>query len=187
MPRRYLSSSEPNPRRLRPEPSFSWSSQIFSSLDQRYREAAIAYERAKEGARTDQVKRASGGSLRSLLFIAEFNLVSREVLFLQSLGLGKDDADLLTLVGDGLWASGLFEEAESAYLDGLAASPKHSRARHGLARSLSAKSLYDQAFTRNPSRSGDQPTGCTAPLYDRHDPSWDASIRRGRRRVRSLR
>ena len=137
--------AEPTPTPARAELQLELADLLFA--DQRYREAAIAYERAKEGARTDQVKRASGGSLRSLLFIAEFNLVSREVLFLQSLGLGKDDADLLTLVGDGLWASGLFEEAESAYLDVLAASPKHSRARHGLARSLSAKSLYDQAFT----------------------------------------
>ena len=46
-----------------------------------------------------------------------------------------------------MWASGLFEEAEGAYRDVLATSPENSRARHGLARSLSAKNLYDQAFT----------------------------------------
>ena len=83
--------AEPTPTPARAELQLELGDLLFA--DQRYSDASTAYDRAKEGARPDQIKRASGGLLCSLLFIAEFNLAYREVLFLQSLGLGEDDAE----------------------------------------------------------------------------------------------
>ena len=53
--------------------------------DQRYWEALSAYENAKQGARDDQLLRASSGLLKSLLHIAEFSRAQQEADFLYSL------------------------------------------------------------------------------------------------------
>ena len=53
--------------------------------DQRYWEALSAYENAKQGARPDQLLRASSGLLKSLLHIAEFTRAQQEADFLYSL------------------------------------------------------------------------------------------------------
>lgn len=136
--------AEPTPSPARAELQLELADLLFS--DQRYREASSAYARAKEGARLDQLKRASSGLLRSLMYSAEFNSGYREVLYLQSLALDENEADLRALAGDGLWAYGMFQEAETIYQDVLATAPDNARARHGLARSLANMSQYDQAL-----------------------------------------
>ena len=114
--------------------------------DERYGEAIPVYLRAKDGAEPEQLLRASSGLLRSLLFAAEFNRAYQEALFLQSLDVG-DNPELRTLAADGLWAYGLFEEADVVYDEVLARTPSSARARHGLARSLAAQNRHGQALT----------------------------------------
>ena len=114
--------------------------------DERYGEAIPAYRRAKEGAEPQQLVRASSGLLRSLLFAAEFYYAYDESLFLESLDIA-DDPELQTLAADGLWAYGLFAEADSRYDQILTRAPSSARARHGLARSLAARNRHEEALT----------------------------------------
>ena len=44
------------------------------------------------------------------------------------------NAEALSLYGDALWASGLFEQAEEKYRDALALAPELARGHHGMAR-----------------------------------------------------
>lgn len=112
--------------------------------DQRYWEALSAYENAKQGARRDQLLRASGGLLRSLLHIAEFTRARQEADFLYSLD--PVDPKYRTLYADALWAFGLFTEAEQVYMQVLADDPDSAGARHGLGRSLAARGRLDEAI-----------------------------------------
>ena len=114
--------------------------------DERYGEAIPVYERAKDGAEPEQLLRASGGLLRSLLRAAEFNRAHEEAVFLDSLGIG-DRPELRTLTADGLWSYGLFEEADAIYEEVLTQAPSNARARHGLARGLAARNRHDEALT----------------------------------------
>ena len=111
--------------------------------DQRYWEAMTGYDRAKEGARADQMVRASTGLLRSLLHVAEFTRAQREAEFLR--GLGPTDPDDQALYGDALWAFGLFPEAEREFERILAATPDTPAARHGYGRGLAAQGRLDDA------------------------------------------
>ena len=112
--------------------------------DERYWEAIAAYERAKVGATPAQTLRASGGLLRSLLTVAEFNRAHREALFLG--GLGSPDPEIRSLQADAFWAYGLFDEAEELYREVLAEHPGSRAARHGLARSLAARNRLEEAL-----------------------------------------
>lgn len=112
--------------------------------DERYWEAIAAYERAKPGARPAQLVRASVGLLRSTMSVAEFTRAYREAQFLD--GLGPVDPEIRTLQADAVWAAGLFDEAEAAYRDILAAHPSSAPARHGLARSLAAGNRHAEAL-----------------------------------------
>ena len=96
--------------------------------DERYWEAIVAYERAKEGAKSGQLVRATRGLLRSLLQVAEFARAYQEAELLADAA-DPEDAESRTLYADALWASGLFAEAEAAYRDVLAIDPRHVPAR----------------------------------------------------------
>ena len=111
--------------------------------DQRFWEAMTGYDRAKEGARDDQMVRASSGLLRSLLHVAEFTQAQREAEFLRSLGL--TDPSVHALYGDALWAFGLFPEAEREFERILAAAPDTPAARHGYGRGLAAQGRLQEA------------------------------------------
>ena len=56
------------------------------------------------------------------------------------------DPDALTLYGDALWASGLFDEAEEQYQQALSRAPEAPRARFGIARSLATRSRLEPAL-----------------------------------------
>ena len=113
--------------------------------DQRFWESTGAYDRAKEGARPDQLLRASSGLLRSLLHIAEFMRAEREAEFLRGLG-GLAVPEHHALYAETLWALGLFPEAERMYEEVLAAIPGMALARHGHARGLAARGRLDEAL-----------------------------------------
>lgn len=116
----------------------------------RYGEAADAYERAKrvlEQARereSSRFRRALGGLVRSLLRIAEFSRAKTEAMELRQAA--PQDAEVVALYGDALWAAGLFDEAERAYRDALALDPAAPRGHHGLAKALAARSRLDEAM-----------------------------------------
>ena len=112
--------------------------------DQRYWEALSAYENAKQGARPEQLLRASSGLLRSLLHVAEFTRAQQEADFLSSLDLV--DSEYRALYADALWAFGLFTEAEQVYLEVLVSEPDSAMARHGLGRSLAARGQLEEAL-----------------------------------------
>ena len=112
--------------------------------DQRYWEALATYENAKRGARPDQLLRASGGLLKSLLHIAEFTRARQEADFLDSLD--PVDSEYRALYADALWAFGLFTEAEQVYRDVLDRDPDSAAARHGLGRSLAARGRIEEAI-----------------------------------------
>ena len=75
--------------------------------DQRYFEAAIAYDRAKQGASDRQLVRALMGEIRALLRVAEFSAVHREATSLRALAPRNPVA--LALYGDAVWAAGLLQ------------------------------------------------------------------------------
>jgi len=84
------------------------------------------------------------GVIASALRVAEFGLarVEAEKLHLSD----PKGPDATALYADALWSSGLFQEAESGYRDALAAAPELARGRHGIARSLAARSHLEEAL-----------------------------------------
>ena len=112
--------------------------------DHRYWESILVYERAKEGASQEQLERASAGLLGALLRVGEFHMVREESAFLGALE--PQDSEVRSLYADGLWASGMFGEADQVYRDVLESSPDSPRGRHGLARSLTARNQLDAAL-----------------------------------------
>lgn len=114
--------------------------------DERYWEALTTYETAKDGAKPEQLLRASGGLLRSLLQVAEFSRAYQEAEVLNSLG--SDDSELRSLYAEALWAFGLFAEAEQIYDEVLAIDPANTSARHGMGRSLAARGQMEEGVTQ---------------------------------------
>ena len=110
----------------------------------RYREALAAYDLALQGNDAALVTRARKGKVRAALRVAEFDLAWAEA---ETLNAGEaPDIEARTLLGDALWANGMFDEADTAYREALAEAPGSSRARFGLARSLATRSRLDEAL-----------------------------------------
>ncbi|MBI2187225.1 MAG: aspartyl protease family protein [Acidobacteria bacterium] len=110
----------------------------------RYREALAAYELAAQSDDPSLVARARRGRIRTALRIAEFDLAWREAQLLND-DPGADP-EAQTLLGDALWAMGRFDESDVAYRRALDEAPGLSRARFGLARSLTTRSRLDEAL-----------------------------------------
>src|SRR5215468_4369889 len=102
------------------------------------------YLDALKTAPPDSLRRPRIGVIASALRVAEFDLarIEAEKLF-QADPKGPDS---MTLYGDALWSSGLFQEAENEYRDALAASPELPRGHHGMAKALAARSRLDEAM-----------------------------------------
>jgi Flp pilus assembly protein TadD len=110
----------------------------------RYREAMDAYDAAMRGTDAGLALRARKGKIRAGLRIAEFELarVEAETLVADA----PTDAEAKTLLGDAMWANGLFDESDTAYREAIALAPESSRAHFGLARSMTTRSQLDDAL-----------------------------------------
>src|SRR5205809_2150597 len=110
----------------------------------RYGEALDAYKNALEATPSAGVRAARVGVISSALRVAEFDLARHEAERLsQSDPRGPD---VMSLYGDALWASGLFEDAEGKYRDALASVPNLARGHHGMAKSLAARGRLTDAM-----------------------------------------
>ena len=110
----------------------------------RYSDALEAYRNALKTAPSENVRASRVGVISSALRVAEFDLAHKEAEKLSQSDPNSPDA--LSLYGDALWASGLFDEAESKYRDALAKVPDLARGHHGLARSLAARGHLTDAM-----------------------------------------
>lgn len=125
-----------------PAAQFRLATQLFETA--RYRDALAAYELAARSDDPALVVRARKGRVRTALRIAEFDLAWREAELLNE---GPaSDPEARTLRGDALWAMGRFDESDAAYRRALDEAPDLSRARFGLARSLTTRSRLDEAL-----------------------------------------
>ena len=84
------------------------------------------------------------GVIASALRVAEFGLARVEAEKLYKADPTGPAA--MTLYGDALWSSGLFEEAEIKYRDALAVEPALARGHHGMAKALAARGRLNDAM-----------------------------------------
>ncbi len=105
----------------------------------RFRDAIDPYRRAMAAAGDDLThkRRAHAGLVLALLRTGDFAGARAEAQQLTATDGG--DARGQALLGDTLWSSGLFEEAEQAYAAALKADRTEARAHHGRARALTAR------------------------------------------------
>src|SRR5215470_9155567 len=110
----------------------------------RYQDALDAFQRGLAVAGPDDQRALRSGLVQSALRVAEFDLARAEAekLVAQS----PKSPGAMALYADALWASGLFEEAETRYRDTLAVAPDLARGHHGLARALAARSKLPEAM-----------------------------------------
>src|SRR4029077_17571183 len=95
----------------------------------RYLDALEAYKNALKTAPPDNVRVPRVGVISSALRVAEFDLARQEAERLVKADPSGPDA--MSLYGDALWASGLFDAAETRYRDALAKVPDLARGHHG--------------------------------------------------------
>src|SRR5262245_5087308 len=110
----------------------------------RYFDALEAYKNALKTSSTDNARPARIGVISSALRVAEFDLARQEAEKLVKADPTGPDA--MSLYGDALWASGLFDAAETRYRDALAKVPDLARGHHGMARSMAARSRLTDAM-----------------------------------------
>ncbi len=110
----------------------------------RYQEAMQAFDRATQSDDPVLALKARKGKIRSALRVAEFTLARQ--LALELMAKAGTDTEAQTLMGDSLWSSGLFDEADRAYRTALDQVPNNPRARFGLARSMATQSKLPQAL-----------------------------------------
>jgi tetratricopeptide (TPR) repeat protein len=110
----------------------------------RFLDALDAYRNALKIAPSDNTRPARIGVISSALRVAEFDLARQEAEKLVKVDPNGPDA--MSLHGDALWASGLFDEAEARYRAALAKVPDLARGHHGLARSMAARGRLDDAM-----------------------------------------
>jgi predicted aspartyl protease/thioredoxin-like negative regulator of GroEL len=110
----------------------------------RYREALDAYDRATRADDPALAMRARKGKVRAALRLAEFGIARQEAETLRAQP--GADAEALSLHGDALWAFGLFDAADRAYVDAMQREPGSSRAQFGRARTLAALNRVEDAL-----------------------------------------
>jgi predicted aspartyl protease len=130
----------------------------------RYVEALRSFDEAARSDDPSLVDRARKGKIRSALRIAEFDLARREAERLADGAMR--DPEALSLLGDALWAMGLFDEADATYARTVSIDPESARGRFGLARSLAMQSRLVEALDLALTTAADAP----------HDPDLHALI-----------
>ena len=110
----------------------------------KYVDSLEAYRNALKTALPDSVRRPRMGAIASALRVAEFGLARIEAEKLYKADPTGPDA--MTLYGDALWSSGLFQEAEIKYGEALAAAPDLARGHHGMAKALAARGRLTDAM-----------------------------------------
>jgi hypothetical protein len=110
----------------------------------RFSDSLDAYRNSLKVAPPGSTRRPRMGVIASALRVAEFGLARVEAEKLHQSDPKGPDAT--ALYADALWSSGLFQEAEAGYRDALAAAPELARGRHGVARSLAARSHLAEAL-----------------------------------------
>lgn len=110
----------------------------------RYAEAREAYRRALGAEDRAGWTRAATGLVLSLLRAGEFALARHETEVLRQAR--PADADVAALDGEALWASGLFEQAETRFRLALDLEPAQARALNGTARALAAQRRLKEAL-----------------------------------------
>src|SRR5262245_7150700 len=113
-------------------------------VEGRYQDALDAFQRALTIAEPDDVRAVRAGLVQSALRVAEFDLARAEAEKLVAAAPKSPDA--VALYADALWASGLFEEAETRYRDTLAVAPDLARGHHGMASALAVRSRLRDAM-----------------------------------------
>jgi len=109
-----------------------------------YPEALDAFRNAVAADDSATARQARAGLISSALRVAYFALARREADTLVKSAPG--DPGAISLYADSLWANGLFDTAEENYRKALAISPELARGRHGMAKSLLARSKLDDAM-----------------------------------------
>ena len=112
--------------------------------DGRYGDSLEAYRKALNSDDPVRTRRARAGVVQSALRTAEFSVARREAETL--LTTDPHDPEALSLYGDAVWASGLFDDAEAAYREALTVTPGLARGLHGLARALVARGRLAEAM-----------------------------------------
>jgi predicted aspartyl protease len=111
----------------------------------KYLEALAAFDRAAQGHDASVATSAKRWRVRTALRTAEFATARRHAEPMMAEAPG--DAEVLALHADALWASGLFDEAESSYRAALAAGGDAAPdARRGLARALASRGRMADAL-----------------------------------------
>jgi Flp pilus assembly protein TadD/predicted aspartyl protease len=109
-----------------------------------YPESLDAYRNAVAAQDSGTIRQARAGVIKAALRVAEFGLARREAQELVKIA--PLDPETMALLGDSLWAAGLFDQAEEKYRDAVSLQPDLARGRHGMARSLLARSKLDEAM-----------------------------------------
>ncbi len=135
-------SADVTPQSLSAEIQLQLGSQLLQ--EGRYVESLEAYELAAEAVAPGEGRTAYAGIVQSALRIAMFDKARHAGEQLSRVA--PRDPEALALYGDALWASGLFQEAEAQYDAALAIEPELARGRHGVARSLAARTQLDAAL-----------------------------------------
>src|SRR5215470_10015193 len=115
------------------------------SDETRFREALDAFDKALQTDDPTLHVRAREGKVKTALRIAEFDLAQSEAEILRSEA--PNDPEELSLYADSLWSAGLFDEAEDVYRQALNINQGSSRARYGIARSLTTRTKLEEALT----------------------------------------
>jgi len=112
--------------------------------DGRYVESLDAFQRALKTDDPVRLRQARVGVIQSALRVAEFTVAHDEAERL--LRTDPRSPEAVSLYGDSLWASGLFDEAEATYRNALGLVPDLPRGMHGVARSLLARNQLDESM-----------------------------------------
>ncbi len=109
-----------------------------------YEDAYVVYRALRDSSEAQTRVRAGAGMVRALLRLNLYAEAAKEGAAVAA----RDGvlASALALHGDSLWASGLFQEAESRYEEALKLDPADPTALHGRGRSRAARRQFDTAM-----------------------------------------